>query len=91
MNKQEIISAVAKQAKMTKAAAAQAVDAFLKAVKDALRKGEDVRLIKFGSFKRSRVAARVVRNPKNGEPVNVPSTNRVKFSAGKELKKAANS
>ncbi len=91
MNKQELINAVAKQAKLTKAAAAQAVDAFLKAVKDSLRKGEEVRLIGFGTFKKTKVAGRTVRNPRNGQPVKVPPTNRVKFSAGKDLKKAANS
>lgn len=91
MNKQELINAVAKNAKQTKAAAAQAVEAFLKSVKDALRKGDEVRLIGFGTFKKTRVAARTVRNPRNGQPVKVPSTNRVKFSAGKDLKKAANS
>lgn len=91
MNKQELINAVAKHSKQTKAAAAQAVDAFLKAVKDCLRKGEEVRLIGFGTFKKTRVAGRTVRNPRNGQPVKVPATNRVKFSAGKDLKKAANS
>ncbi|MCE2993544.1 MAG: HU family DNA-binding protein [Alphaproteobacteria bacterium] len=91
MNKQELINAVAKHSKQTKAASAQAVDAFLKAVKDCLRKGEEVRLIGFGTFKKTRVAGRTVRNPRNGEPVKVPATNRVKFSAGKDLKKAANS
>lgn len=91
MNKQELINAVAKNAKQTKAAAAQSVEAFLKSVKDALRKGDEVRLIGFGTFKKTRVAARTVRNPRNGQPVKVAATNRVKFSAGKDLKKAANS
>lgn len=91
MNKQELINAVAKHSKQTKAAAALSVDAFLKAVKDCLSQGEEVRLIGFGTFKKTRVAARTVRNPRNGNPVKVPATNRVKFSAGKDLKKAANS
>ena len=55
MNKQELINAVAKNAKQTKAAAAQAVEAFLKSVKDALRKGDEVRLIGFGTFKKGRI------------------------------------
>lgn len=91
MNRQEIITNVASHAKLTKAAAGQAVDAFLKSIKDALKKGEEVRLIGFGTFKKSKVPSRVVRNPRNGQPVTVPETNRVRFSAGKDLKAAANS
>lgn len=91
MNKQELVSAVAKHSKQTKAASAAAVEAVLKSIKDALRKGEEVRLIGFGTFSKRKVSARTVRNPRNGQPVKVPATNRVKFTAGKDLKKAANS
>ena len=91
MNKQELITNIAKHAKLTKASATSAVDAFLKSIKDALKKGEEVRLIGFGTFKKTKVAGRTVRNPRNGQPVKVPETNRVRFSAGKDLKKSANS
>ncbi len=90
MNKQELVNAVAKRTKQTKAASAAAVDAVLKSIQDAIRKGEEVRLIGFGTFSRRNVAKRKVRNPRTGEELNVPACKKVKFAPGKEFKKAAN-
>lgn len=90
MNKQDLINAVAKSANLTKAAAAKAVDAFCDAVKDAIRKGKEVRIIGFGTFKTRKAKAKTVRNPRDGSPVKVPASTRVKFSPGKDLKDAAN-
>ena len=91
MNKQDLINYVAKESKLTKTAAAKAVDAVLKAIKSSLKKSEEVRLTGFGTFKTSQVGARVVRNPRDGTPVKVPARKRVKFNAGVDLRKAANS
>lgn len=91
MNKQDLINYVAKEAKLTKSSAAKSVDSILKAIKSALKKGDEVRLIGFGTFKTSQVSARVVRNPRDGSPVKVPARKRVKFNAGVDLRKAANS
>ena len=91
MNKQDLINYVAKEAKLTKTSAAKSVDSVLKAIKSSVKKGEEVRLIGFGTFKISQVSARVVRNPRDGTPVKVPARKRVKFNAGVDLRKAANS
>lgn len=90
MNKQDLINSVAEAAGITKAAAAKAVEAFCASIKDAMRTGQSVRLIGFGSFTPRKVAAKTVRNPRDGSPVKVPACTRVKFTAGKELKDAAN-
>lgn len=91
MNKQELIKEVAQLAGFTQVDAAKAVSAVIKAVSDALAQGDEVRLIGFGTFKRHKVASRTVRNPRNGQPVQVPAMHRVKFAPGLELRKAANS
>jgi DNA-binding protein HU-beta len=91
VNKQDLVNSVAKATGVTKAAANQAVNAIFGSIKDALKKRKEVRIIGFGSFKTRKVAAKTVRNPRDGSPVKVPACNRVKFSAGKELKQAANS
>ncbi len=91
MNKQDIINSVAKSAKTTKAAATESVNAVFSSIKDALRKRKQVRIIGFGSFKTRHVPAKTVRSPRDGSQVKVPACNRVKFSAGKDLKEAANS
>lgn len=91
VNKQDLINYVAKEAKLTKASAAKSVDSILKAIKQALKKGDEVRLIGFGSWGTRQVSARIVRNPRDGSPVKVPARKRVKFNAGIDLRKAANS
>ncbi len=90
MNKQDLINEVAKNAGITKIAAATAVDAVLDSIKQALTTDDTVRLINFGTFKKKLVKAKTVRNPRTGEPVNVPEHNRVTFSPGEEMKQAAN-
>jgi DNA-binding protein HU-beta len=91
VNKQDIINSVAKSSNTSKAAATGAVNAVFSAIKEALRKKKEVRIIGFGSFKTRHVAAKTVRSPRDGSQVRVPACNRVKFSAGKDLKEAANS
>lgn len=91
MNKQDLINAVAKATGQTKAAAAGSVDAFCNAIKQAVSKGNEVRLIGFGTFVTKKVPAKTVRNPRNGQQIRVAARTAVRFRPGKELKDAANS
>ena len=90
MNKNEFIDKVADMADMTKADAAKAVDAVFDAIAEALQKGDDVRLVGFGTFSAAKRAAREGRNPRTGETIQIPASVQPKFSAGKGLKEALN-
>ncbi len=87
MNKAQLIDAMAEKAGLTKADAKKALDGFIGATTDSLKKGERVALVGFGSFSVSERAARKGRNPqKPNEVINIPAKKVVKFSAGSELK-----
>ncbi|MCA8895154.1 MAG: HU family DNA-binding protein [Parvularculaceae bacterium] len=90
MNKNEFIDRVSEMAGMNKAEAARAVDAVFDAITEALRKGDDVRIVGFGTFSAAKRAAREGRNPRTGETINIPASTQPKFSAGKGLKDALN-
>ena len=90
MNKNELVAAVAEEAGLTKVDAAKAVDAFVAYVTAALKKGEEIRLIGFGTFAVSKRAATTARNPRTGETVKVPAKKQAKFKAGKTLQDALN-
>ncbi|AEI88645.1 MAG: Bacterial nucleoid DNA-binding protein IHF-alpha [Candidatus Midichloria mitochondrii] len=90
MNKTEFIAAIATHSNSTKAEAARFVDSFISIVTETLQGGGEIRLVGFGSFKVKDVAARDARNPQTGKIIKVPATKRPRFSAGKELKEAAN-
>ncbi len=90
MNKQDLVSKVAESADISKQKAASAVDAVIEAVKGSLKSGEDVRLVGFGTFSVSDRAATTGRNPRTGEPIQIPASKQPKFKAGKELKEAVN-
>ena len=90
MNKTELIAAVAEKAELSKKDAEKAVKAFTDVVTEELVKGEKVQLVGFGNFEVSASAARVARNPKTGEPLNVEASKTPKFKAGKALKDAVN-
>lgn len=90
MNKQELVSATAEAADISKAAAALAVDGVFDAIKGALAKGDDVRLIGFGTFSVSERKATTGRNPRTGEAIQIAASKLPKFKAGKELKDAVN-
>jgi DNA-binding protein HU-beta len=81
---------VADKADISKQKAAQAVDAVIDAIKASLKKGDDVRLVGFGTFTVTKRAATTGRNPRTGEPIKIPASKRPKFTAGKELKEAVN-
>ena len=90
MNKVELVEAVAKSAGLTKSAAAQAVDATFEAITKALKKGEKVPVVGFGTFGVSKRAAREGRNPRTGETVKIAARKAVTFKAGSALKDAVN-
>ena len=87
MNKVELINEVAK-ATCSKAEAGKAIDAFLGAVKKALKKGDTVSLIGFGTFSVAKRSARKGRNPQTGAPLKIAAKKVPKFKAGKALKDA---
>lgn len=90
MNKNELISAVAERCDLTKAQAGDAVDAMLGCVTDALKSGDEVRILGFGNFAVANRKATTARNPRTGETVQVPASKAPKFKAGKALKDAVN-
>jgi DNA-binding protein HU-beta len=85
MNKSELIDAMADQAGLTKADAKKALDAFINATSDALKKGDRVALVGFGSFSVSERNARTGRNPQTGKEITIAAKKVVKFKAGSEL------
>ena len=87
MNKSELISEVAKVVS-TKKAAQDAVDCVISSITGALKKGEDVTLTGFGTFKVVKRKARNGRNPNTGEPIKIKATKAPKFAPGKALKEA---
>lgn len=90
MNKNELVAAVAEEAGMTKVDAGKAVDAFVASVTKALKKGDEIRLIGFGTFAVSKRAATTARNPRTGATVKVPAKKMAKFKAGKALQDSLN-
>ena len=86
MNKNELINAVAERANLTKKDSELAVSAMIEAITDALCEGDKVQLVGFGSFEIKKREARVGRNPKTKEPIEIPATKVPVFKAGKLLK-----
>ena len=90
MNKAEFVSSVADAAGLSKADAANAVDAVVKVITQALKGGEAVTLVGFGTFEVRSRAERQGRNPKTGEAIKINASNTPAFKAGKALKDAVN-
>lgn len=90
MNKSDLIDAIAASADISKASAGRALDAAIESIKDALKKGDTVSLVGFGTFKVGERAARTGRNPRTGAEIKIKSAKVPKFSAGKGLKDAVN-
>ncbi len=88
MNKVELVAAIAAEAGLSKAAAAKALDATVGAIAGALKKGEAVQLIGFGSFSVAQRAARNGVNPATGKAIKIAAKKVVKFKAGKALAEA---
>ena len=88
MNKAQLIEAVAKAAKLTKTDAEMALNTALDVIKKSVKKGDDVTLIGFGTFTRSKRKARIGRNPQTGKEIKIPAMTVPKFRAGREFKDA---
>ncbi|CAG0958043.1 MAG: HU family DNA-binding protein [Bacteroidetes bacterium] len=85
MNKAELIEAIAKESKLSKADAKRALDAFVNQTSSALRKGDRIALVGFGSFSVNKRAARKGRNPQTGKEIKIAAKKVVRFKAGAEL------
>ena len=90
MNKSELIEAIATHADLTKVDAGKALDAFCEAITAAMKKGEDVALVGFGTFSLKAREARAGRNPATGETIEIAASKSVSFKPGKALKDAVN-
>ncbi|MBM3569162.1 MAG: HU family DNA-binding protein [Alphaproteobacteria bacterium] len=90
MNKNDLVAKVADTTKSTKADAARAVDAVLDCITASLRKGDEVRLVGFGTFLVTKRRATEGRNPRTGEKIKIPARKQPKFKPGAEMKKAVN-
>ncbi len=88
MNKSELIDAIAAASQLTKADAGRALDGFLKTVEVALKNGESVVLVGFGTFEVKERAERKGRNPQTGEEITIKAARIPAFKAGKSLKDA---
>ena len=90
MNKMDLIEPVAGQTDMSKAAAGAAIDAVIEGITKALRKGDEVRLVGFGTFSVKKRAAGKGRNPATGQEIKIPASKNARFKAGAALKAAVN-
>ncbi len=90
MNKNDLISDVADAAGVSKADSTKAVDAVFDCITSALKGGQEVRLVGFGTFVVTHRKASTGRNPRTGESIQIPASNQPKFRAGKGLKEAVN-
>jgi len=90
MNKSDLIGQMAAEAGITKAQAQTALNSFLDSTQGALKKGEKVILVGFGTFSVSNRAARTGRNPQTGKEIKIAAKNVVKFKAGSDLSSSVN-
>ena len=88
MNKNELVTAVATATGLSKTDAAKAVDGVFQSISGALKKGDEVRLVGFGTFNVAERAQSEGRNPRTGEKIDIPASKLPKFRAGKGLKDA---
>jgi DNA-binding protein HU-beta len=90
VNKADIIESVSQEVELTKADAGRAVEAVLNAITAGLKRGDEVSIVGFGSFKVKHRAARAGRNPKTGEEIQIGAANVPSFKPGKGLKDSVN-
>lgn len=90
MNKNELIAEVADKADLTKAKASEAIDAFIAVVSKALSKGDEIRLVGFGTFTVAHRKATEGRNPRTGAVIKIAASNKPKFKPGKALNDMVN-
>ena len=90
MNKTQLVDAIAKKASITKVDAKKALDAFINVTGEALKAGDKIALIGFGSFAVAKKPGRTGRNPRTGASIKIAAKNVVKFKAGAELNALVN-
>ncbi len=90
MNKAQLIDAIAGKSGLTKADAKKALDGFIDVTGDALKQGDRISLVGFGSFAVTKRSARTGRNPQTGKEIQIPAKKVVKFKAGSDLTDAVN-
>ncbi len=90
MNKQDLVDQVSEHSGLNKADTGKAVNALVDTISGVLAKGEEVRLVGFGTFSTSKRKASTGRNPRTGEPIKIPASTQARFKAGKGLKDAVN-
>jgi len=90
VNKNDLIAQVADDAGLSKADATKAVDSVFDTITASLKKGDEVRLVGFGTFVVTQRAASEGRNPRTGEKIDIPASKQPKFKAGKALKDSVN-
>ena len=90
MNKNDLVGAVADASGLTKSDATKAIEGVFEAITGALKKGDEVRLVGFGTFSTVKRKASTGRNPRTGEPMTIKASTAPKFKAGKGLKDAVN-
>jgi DNA-binding protein HU-beta len=90
VNKNELIDAVAAATELKKTEASKAIDAVFSSIEDALKKGDEVRLVGFGTFSVAERSASEGRNPRTGEKITIAASKQAKFKPGKTLKDALN-
>jgi DNA-binding protein HU-beta len=88
MNKQDLIAQIAADTGATKISAAAAVESLLQSITGALKKGDAITVVGFGTFKTTLRRARVAKNPRTGDAIKIPKRRVVRFTAGKSLKSA---
>lgn len=88
MNKSELVAAMAKKSSLSKKDCQDALDAVVAVIEDVLKGGDKVKLPGFGTFEVKARAARIGRNPKTKEPVDIPACKQPAFRAGRALKEA---
>lgn len=90
MSKADLVEKIAKDVDIAKAVAERVLNSILQNITKAVTKGDSVQLIGFGTFTSGKRAARVGRNPKTGEAIQIPAAKTVKFTAGKAFKDSVN-
>ena len=90
MNRAELVAKIAEKSELTKKDAEKALASFISSVTEALKDGEKVQLVGFGTFETRKREARTGRDPRTGNPIKIPASIAPAFKAGKALKDAVN-
>ena len=86
MNKAQLIERISKETKQTKSQTEKTLDATLGVIRKSVKKGDEVRLVGFGTFTKTKRKARMGRNPQTGKPIKIPAAWTPKFRPGSDFK-----